>query len=166
MGDRTLRRAFIDELREIYGAEKQLVKAGKKFARAASSPELRKAFDSHLEETTEQVSRLERVFAMFKEKPRGKRCDAIAAILDQRKTIIDSGFEKSTLDAYLIAASQRIEHYEIAVYGTLIVWARTLENDDAAELLEDSLDEEKAADEKLSSLADNGINDAAAEDTD
>ncbi|MEQ1731474.1 MAG: DUF892 family protein [Vicinamibacterales bacterium] len=163
MSDNTLQRAFIDELREAYDAEEQLIKASRRFAKAASSPDLRKAFESHGEEAKEQLRRLEQVFKLFARKARAKRCDPIAAMIDQGKKIIESGFEKAALDAYLIAVSQRLKHYEIAVYGTLAVWARALEQEEAADLLEETLDEEKATDQELTSLAEDSTNDDAAD---
>jgi len=154
--------AFIDELKDTYDAEKQLVKALPKLAKAAASDELRDAFTSHLEETRGQVTRLEEVFAGLDEKVRGKHCDGIAGIIEEGKSIMEEDFDEATMDACLIAAGQRAEHYEMAAYGTLVAWARSLGHDDAAELLQQTLDEEKAADEKLSSLAEGGINDDAA----
>ncbi len=167
MAKKTLREAFIKELRDIYGGEQQIIKALRKLSKAASAPQLRKAFTSHLEESREHVSRLERVFANFDEKVRAKRCDGVSGIIKDARSLIDDNFDKATLDACLIASVQRVEHYEIAVYGALVVWARTLGNDEAADLLEETLDEEKAADEALSALAMRDINDdAAADDAD
>jgi len=157
-----LQDAFVDELRDTYDAEKQLVKALPKLAKAATSDELREAFESHLEETRGQVSRLEQVFAAVGEKVRGKHCDGIAGIIEEGASIMKEDFDEPTMDACLIAAGQRAEHYEMAAYGTLVAWAKALGHDDAAELLEQTLDEEKAADEKLSGLAEAGINDDAA----
>lgn len=157
-----LQDAFVDELRDTYDAERQLMKALPKLARAASADELREAFETHLEETREQVTRLERVFAAIDEKARGKHCDGIAGIIEEGSSIMEEDFDDSTMDACLIAAGQRAEHYEIAAYGSLVAWARALGHDDAAELLEQTLEEEKAADEKLSALAEGGINDQAA----
>ena len=154
--------AFIDELKDAYDAEKQLVKALPKLAKAAASDELRDAFASHLEETRGQVTRLEEVFASLDEKVRGKHCDGIAGIIEEGKSVMEEDFDEATMDACLIAAGQRAEHYEMAAYGTLVAWARSLGHEDAAELLQQTLDEEKAADEKLSSLAEGGINDDAA----
>ena len=159
----TLHDAFIDELRDTYDAEKQLIKALPKLAKASSSPELREAFESHLEETKGQVERLEQVFASLDEKVRGKHCDGIAGIIEEGKSIMEEEFDESTMDACLIAAGQRAEHYEMAAYGTLIAWARAMGHEDAAELLQETLDEEKAADEKLSALAEGGINQEAAD---
>jgi ferritin-like metal-binding protein YciE len=159
----TLHDAFLDELRDTYDAERQLIKALPKLAKASSSPELREAFESHLEETRAQVERLEQVFASLDEKVRGKHCDGIAGIIEEGKAIMEEEFDEATMDACLIAAGQRAEHYEMAAYGTLVAWARAMGHDDAAELLQETLDEEKAADEKLSALAEGGINQEAAD---
>ena len=152
--------AFIDELRDTYDAEKQLTKALTKLAKAATAAPLREAFESHLEETQGQIERLEQVFASLDEKVRGKHCDGIAGIIEEGKSIMEEDFDESTMDACLIAAGQRAEHYEMAAYGTLVAWARTMGHDEAAVLLQQNLDEEKAADEKLSRLAEGGINES------
>jgi ferritin-like metal-binding protein YciE len=159
----TLHDAFIDELRDAYDAEKQLIKALKKMARAASAPELRAAFESHLVETEGQVARLEEVFGTLDEKVRGKHCDGIAGIIEEGKSKMEEDLDEETLDACLIAAGQRAEHYEIAAYGTLVAWAQTMRHTEAAALLQQTLDEEKAADEKLTALAESGINQEAAD---
>ena len=159
----TLHDAFIDELRDTYDAEKQLTKALPKLAKASSSPELRQAFEMHLEETQGQVERLERVFESLDEKPRGKHCEGIAGIIEEGKAIMGEDFDDDTMDACLIAAGQRAEHYEMAAYGTLVAWAQAMGHTEAAELLQETLDEEKAADKKLSDLAESGINQTAAD---
>lgn len=159
----TLHDAFIDELRDTYDAERQLTKALAKLAKAATAPELRDAFQSHLEETQVQIQRLEQVFETVEEKARGKHCDGIAGIIEEGKTIMEEDFDGATMDACLIAAGQRAEHYEMAAYGTLVAWARAMGHDEAAELLQQTLEEEKAADEKLSGLAEGGINQSAAD---
>src|SRR4029450_8857204 len=145
----TLHDAFIDELRDTYDAEKQLTKALSKLAKAASNPDLRDAFETHLEETQGHVARLEQVFESLDERARGKHCDGIAGIIEEGKAIMEEDFDEATMDACLIAAGQRAEHYEMAAYGTLIAWAEAMGHDDAAELLEQTLQEEKAADAKL-----------------
>ena len=160
---KSLHDAFIDELRDTYDAEKQLLKALPKMAKAATSDALQDAFQSHLEETRGQVGRLEQVFASLDEKVRGKHCDGIAGIIEEGKSIMEEDFDETTMDACLIAAGQRAEHYEMAAYGTLVAWAETMGHADAAELLRQTLDEEKAADEKLTTLAESGINQDAAE---
>jgi ferritin-like metal-binding protein YciE len=158
----TLHDAFLDELRDAYDAEKQLTKALPKLAKAASSTKLRAAFESHLEETRGQVTRLERVFASLDEKVRGKHCDGVAGIIEEGKSVMEEDFDDTTMDACLIASGQRAEHYEMAAYGTLVAWARAMGHTEAADLLQQTLDEEKAADAKLSTLAEGGINQQAA----
>jgi ferritin-like metal-binding protein YciE len=159
----TLHDAFIDELRDTYDAEKQLTKALTKLAKAAASPDLREAFETHLEETQGHIQRLEQVFESLDEKVRGKHCDGIAGIIEEGKSIMEEDFDETTMDACLIAAGQRAEHYEMAAYGTLVAWANTMGHTDAAGLLQQTLDEEKAADEKLTELAETGINREAAD---
>ncbi len=159
----TLHDAFLDELRDAYDAEKQVTKALPKMAKAATSPGLRTAFQAHLEETRGQVARLEEVFAALGEKVRGKHCDGMAGIIEEGKSAMEEDFDDSTMDAALIASAQRVEHYEMAAYGTLVAWARAMGHTEAADLLEETLDEEKAADAKLSQLAEGGINQEAAD---
>ena len=159
----TLHDAFIDELRDAYDAEKQVLKALPKMARAASSPELRSAFENHLEETRGQVARLEQVFGSLDEKVRGKHCDGVAGIIEEGKKVMEEDFDDTTMDACLIAAAQRVEHYEMAAYGTLVAWAEAMGHNDAAALLRETLDEEKAADEKLTEVAESGVNQEAAD---
>jgi len=155
--------AFLDELKDCYDAEKQLIKALPKLAKAATAPELKQAFESHLEETRGHATRLEQAFGMLNEKVRGKHCDGIAGIIEEGKSVMEEDFDDVTMDACLIAGGQRAEHYEIAAYGTLIAWAKTLGHGDVADLLAETLEEEKAADEKLTSLAESGLNESAAE---
>jgi ferritin-like metal-binding protein YciE len=159
---KTLHDAFIDELRDAYDAEKQLTKALPKMAKAATSEELRTAFEDHLKETQGHVARLEQVFASIDEKARGKHCDGIAGIIEEGKNVMEEDFDEVTMDACLIAGGQRAEHYEMAAYGTLVAWAKSMGHDEAAQLLEETLEEEKAADEKLTSIAESGINEEAA----
>src|SRR4051812_21545551 len=159
----TLHDAFIEELRDLYDGEKQLTKALSKLAKAASNPKLRDAFATHLDETQGHVERLEQVFESVDEKPRGKHCDGIAGIIEEGKSIMEEDFDDATMDACLIAAGQRTEHYEMAAYGTLVAWAEAMGHTEAAELLQQTLDEEKAADKKLSGLAEGGINQSAAD---
>ena len=159
----TLHDAFIDELRDAYDAEKQVLKALPKMARAASSDELRAAFETHLEETRGQVARLEQVFGSLDEKVRGKHCDGVAGIIEEGKKVMEEDFDDTTMDACLIAAAQRVEHYEMAAYGTLVAWAEAMGHSEAATLLRETLDEEKAADEKLTEVAESGINQEAAD---
>ena len=157
----TLHDAFLDELRDTYDAEKQLVKALPKMAKAASSPELRSAFESHLEETRGHVERLEQVFETLDEPAKGKHCDGIAGIIEEGKSIMEEDFDEATMDACLIAGGQRAEHYEMAAYGTLVAWAQAMGHNEAAMLLQETLDEEKATDVKLTELALSAVNVAA-----
>jgi len=159
----TLHDAFIDELRDTYDAERQLTKALPRMAKKATSEDLREAFETHLEETRVQIERLEQVFASLDEKVRGKHCDGIAGIIEEGKSIMEEDLTDVAMDASLIAAAQRAEHYEMAAYGTLVAWARAMGHTEAADLLQETLEEEAAADEKLTGLAEGGINDQAAE---
>jgi len=156
-----LRDALVEEIKDLYNAEKQLTKALPKLAKRASSDELRDAFESHLEETENQITRLERVFELLDEKPRGKHCAGIAGIIEEGGDTMQEDAEDSVMDAMLIASGQRAEHYEIGAYGSVIAWAEALELTEVAQLLNETLAEEKAADEKLSAIAESGINEAA-----
>ncbi len=160
---KTLHDAFLDELRDAYDAEKQLTKALPKLAKAATSTKLRDAFESHLEETRGHVERIEQVLEQLGEKVRGKHCDGVEGIIEEGAAVMEEEFDPITMDACLIAAGQRAEHYEMAAYGSLVAWARAMGHDEAAELLQQTLDEEKAADKKLTSLAEGGINQQAAD---
>lgn len=159
----TLHDAFVDELRDLYDAEKQITRALPKMIKATSADDLRGAFQAHLRETQGQVQRLEQVFDALDEKVRGKRCKGIAGILEEGQALMSEDFDETAMDACLIAAAQRVEHYEMAAYGTLVAWARAMGHEDAAELLQTTLDEEMAADEKLTTLAEGGINEQAAD---
>ena len=149
-----LRETFLDELADIYDAEKQLVKALPKMAKAASHEELKEGFESHLEETENHVSRLEQVFESLGEKAKGKKCKAMQGLVEEAQEMIseDEG------DAALICAAQKVEHYEIATYGSLCSWARLLGENEAADILGETLEEEKATDEKLTEIAESSIN--------
>jgi len=161
MAGNNLRDALVDEIRDIYSAEKQVVKALPKMVKGATSDELRDAFESHLEETQGQVTRLERVFELLGEKPRAKHCAGMAGILEEGSDTLEEDAEDAVMDAMLIAAAQRVEHYEITAYGTAIAWAEALELNEVAQILQETLAEEKAADGKLSAIAESGINEAA-----
>jgi len=161
MAENTLRDALVDEIRDLYNAEKQLTKALPKLAKAACSDELREALEAHLVETQGQVTRLERVFELLDEKPRGKHCAGIAGIIEEGGEMLKEDFDGPVMDAVIIASGQRAEHYEIAAYGTVVAWAEALGLTEVAEVLTETLDEEKAADGKLSALAEAGINEAA-----
>ena len=157
----TLKDLFIDELRDTLSAEKQLVKALPKMAEAASSPALRKGFEKHLRETENQVERLKQVFESINETARAKTCKAMEGLVEEGAEIIKEDADPEVRDAALIAAAQKVEHYEIAAYGTLATWAKMLNYKKALSLLVKSLDEEKAADEKLTELAETMINESA-----
>jgi ferritin-like metal-binding protein YciE len=161
MASANLHELFVDEIRDLYNAEKQLIKALPKMAKNASAGDLRTAIEAHLEETRGQVERLERVFELLDEKPRGKHCAGIAGIIEEASDLIEEEEEGAVLDAGLVAGAQRAEHYEMAAYGSVIAWANVMGHTDVAELLEETLEEEKAADAKLSKLAVHGINEAA-----
>src|SRR5262245_29606505 len=141
----TLHDAFIDELRDTYDAEKQLTKALPKLAKASASPDLRQAFETHLEETQGQIERLEQVFESLDEKARGKHCDGIAGIIEEGKAIMDEDFDDLTMDACLIAAGQRAEQYEIGAYGTVVAWGEAMGQSDAVAMVQQTLDEERRA---------------------
>jgi len=158
----TLKSLFIDELRDIYHAERQLVRALPKLAKAATSSDLREALESHLAETEEQVSRVEQAFELLNESAKTKTCAGMMGIVEEGSELIKESDKGAALDAGIIAGAQRAEHYEMAAYGSLMAWARALGHDDVAELLSASLEEEKAADKKLTELAEAGLNDAAA----
>ena len=160
--DKVLSDLFLDTLKDIYFAEKKILSALPKMAKAAQSPKLKAAFEKHMGETEGQVDRLEQVFASIDESPKGKTCDAIMGILDEGKEIMDEYKGTSALDAGLLAAAQAVEHYEISRYGTLKQWAQQLGMKDAVRLLDQTLQEEKKTDEALTSLAEAAVNMAAA----
>jgi ferritin-like metal-binding protein YciE len=155
---KSLEDLFLFEMRDVYHAEKQLVKALPKLAKAASDPQLRSAVEEHLEQTRGHVERLERVFRLMDQKAKTQTCQAMEGLVEEGKAVIDTKAEPTVLDAGLIAAAQKVEHYEIACYGTLVAWAQQLGRSDAADLLHQTLDEEKADDEKLTSLAESMVN--------
>lgn len=160
-----LHELFIEELRDIYWAEKHLVKALPKMEKATSSEQLAEAFASHLSVTQEQVTRLEQVFELMGEKARGKKCDAMEGLVKEAESVIEDTEEgTSTRDVALIIAAQKVEHYEIATYGGLATLAKTLGKNDVAKLLAQTLDEEKETDELLTQLAENNINQSASKE--
>ena len=161
MTTRTLHEMLVDELRDLYHAEKQLTKALPELAKAATHEGLRDAFESHLEETRAHVWRLEEVFGSLDEPAKAKPCPGMAGIIEEGSALLQEGAEPAVLDAALIAAAQRAEHYEIGAYGTCVAWARLLGHSEAVELLEQTLEEEKASDHKLTSLAESEINQSA-----
>jgi ferritin-like metal-binding protein YciE len=160
--DKKLNDLFLDTLKDIYFAEKQILRALPKMAKAAQSDKLRAAFEKHHDETEGQIERLEKVFEMIDKPARGKTCDAIQGILEEGKEIMDEYKGADALDAGLVAAAQAVEHYEIARYGTLKQWAQQLGMQDAVRLLEQTLQEEKKTDVALTSLAEAAVNLAAA----
>jgi len=157
MGAKSLQELFVEELRDAYDGEKRLTKALPRMAKAAESEELRAAFTTHLRETERQIQRLEQVFRTIGEPVRGKKCDGLMGIIEEGKSAMEE-LEGSVLDAALIAGAQRAEHYEIAAYGTLAYFAELLGNEKAKDLLGQTLDEEKATDEKLSMIAKSKVN--------
>jgi ferritin-like metal-binding protein YciE len=160
--EKTLNDLFLDTLKDIYYAERQIVKTLPKMAKAAQSPELKAGFEKHLEETHGHVERLEQVFELLGKAPRGKTCDAILGIIEEGKEIMDEFKGTVALDAGLVSAAQAVEHYEIARYGTLKTWATQLGMKDAAKLLDATLQEELATDQTLSELATSEANQKAA----
>ena len=155
---KTLQDLFHDTLKDIYFAEKKIMGALPKMAKAAQNDELRAAFEKHLEETEGQVERLEAVFDEIDARPQGKTCDAIMGILDEGKEIMDEYKGTAALDAGLLAAAQAVEHYEISRYGTLKTWAAELGYKDAVKLLDATLKEEKNTDSALSQIAESEVN--------
>jgi ferritin-like metal-binding protein YciE len=158
----SLRDLFVDELKDLYSAENQLVKALPKMAKAATNSELRAGFEEHLEQTRGQVERLEQVCALLEVTPKGKKCAAMEGLIEEGKELLQEDASAAVLDAGLIAAAQKVEHYEIASYGTVCTWAKLLRLEEAAVLLGETLEEEKATDEKLTGLAEQTINEEAA----
>ena len=161
MSEKDLNALFLDTLKDIYYAEKQIYKAPPKMAKAAESDQLRAAFEKHHDETENHIQRLEQIFELLHKPARGKKCDAIEGILDEGKEIMEEYENEPALDAGLLAAAQAVEHYEISRYGTLKAWAEELGLDDAAELLQETLDEEEATDEALTDIAKSAINQQA-----
>ncbi|MGZ5190788.1 MAG: YciE/YciF ferroxidase family protein [Flavisolibacter sp.] len=165
-GDSLLQELFLDSLKDIYYAEKAIVKALPKMKKAATSEELKSAFADHLEVTNEQIARLEQVFESIGEKAKGKKCEAIEGLIAEANSIIEDTDEgTSTRDVGLILGGQKVEHYEIATYGGLRQLAETLGYSEAAEMLQTTLDEEKETDALLTQIAENNINYQAAEET-
>jgi len=149
----SLKELFIEELRDLYDAENQLTKALPKMAEGSSSPELREAFEEHLEQTRNHVSRLEKVFAGLGEKPKAEKCKGMEGLIKEGSELLKD-FDSEVKDAAIIGAAQKVEHYEIAGYGTVRTFAELLGEDEAVSLLEETLEEEKETDQKLTELAD------------
>ena len=156
-----LREALLEEVKDLYNAEKQLTKALPKLAKNATNPKLRDALTAHLRETENQVGRLEQVFRILDEKPKGKLCEGIQGIIEEGNAMLEEVEAGAVMDACIVAAGQKSEHYEMASYGTCVAWAEALGLGDVARLLQQTLTEEKAADQKLSAIAEAGVNDAA-----
>ena len=157
----TMNDLFVHQLQDIYYAEKRIVGALPEMIDKATTPQLRAAFQSHLGETKNHVRRLEQVFQLYGTQADSVNCPAIDGIIEEADEVAGEVADKTVLDAALIAAGQSVEHYEIARYGTLIAWAKTLGRNDCANLLSETLAEEKAADAKLNSIAEQGVNRAA-----
>lgn len=149
---------FVDELKDLYSAESQLVKILPRLAKAATDPGLKKAFEVHTRETQGQIERLERIFKQLDESPRGKKCKAMEGLIAEGKDLLSEDAEPEVLDAGLIAAAQKVEHYEIASYGTVRTYAQLLGDEKSARLLQQTLDEEGNTDKKLTQLAVSCIN--------
>jgi ferritin-like metal-binding protein YciE len=153
MPNQGLKELYLGELKDLYSAESQLVKALPKLAKAAASEELRAGFEEHLEQTKGHVQRLEQIFEMLDESPKGKKCKGMEGLIEEGSEIMEEDFEDALLDAALIGAAQRVEHYEIAAYGTVRAFAEELGESEHASLLAETLEEEKETDEKLTELA-------------
>jgi ferritin-like metal-binding protein YciE len=149
----TIEELFVDELKDLYSAEKQITKSLPKLAKAATSPELRDAFETHLKETFGQIERLEKAFEILGKSPRGKTCNGMKGVLEEGAEVLDETEKGSVRDAALISAAQRVEHYEMAGYGCVREYAKLLGQKEIAQLLDETLAEEKAADSKLGQVA-------------
>lgn len=154
----TLEDLYTDLLKDLYSAEKQLVKALPKIAKNAQSPDLQKAFQEHLKQTEGHVERIERIFSDLDGSPRGKKCVGMEGLIEEGNELLQEDVEPDVLDAGLIAAAQKVEHYEIASYGTARAWAERLGYDQAARLLQQTLEEESMANEKLTKIAESHVN--------
>jgi ferritin-like metal-binding protein YciE len=154
----TLQDLYVDELKDLYSAEHQILKALPKMAKAVSTPQLAKALTDHLAQTKEQVVRLDKIFKMLEVSPKGKTCKAMEGLLEEGKEVISEDADPTVRDAAIIAAAQRVEHYEMAGYGCVRTFAHLLGDEQAADLLQKTLDEEGAADKKLTKLAETIIN--------
>lgn len=159
----SLETLYVEELRDLYNAEQQILKALPKMAKAAASPNLQKGFQDHLQQTKDQVERLDQIFAGLGKSPKGKKCVAMEGLLKEGAELLEADAQPSVLDAALIAAAQRVEHYEMAGYGCVRTYAKLLGHSEATKLLQQTLDEEKRTDAKLTELAVGSINAEAAE---
>ena len=158
----TLNDLFLETLKDLYYVEKKLVKTLPKMAQKASSGDLKDAIQAHLSETEIHVRRLEQVFELLDEKASAKTCEALEGLIREAEEVMGEIADEQTLDAAIISSAQTVEHYEIARYGTLACWAAEIGNNEVAELLEQTLEEEKAADEKLTTIAEDAVNQRAA----
>jgi ferritin-like metal-binding protein YciE len=158
MSEQALKALLIEELQDTYSAEIQILEALPKMAEAASSPDLKQAFQTHVQETQGQVKRLEQVFNILQADPGGNTCEATQGLIEEAEEIMGEGLSPEVLDVALVMAAQKVEHYEIASYGSLRTLAETCGLNDVAQLLEQTLEEEKATDQKLNQLAEGGIN--------
>jgi ferritin-like metal-binding protein YciE len=159
----SLQDLMIEEMRDLYNAETQLTKALPKMAKKASNPQLRKAFETHLRETEGQIQRLQKIFDKLGKKPTGKKCAAMAGLVEEGKEMMGEDMDEETMDAALISIAQKVEHYEIASYGTVRTWANLLGDEQTAKLLQQTLDEEGKTDKLLTELAESSINLEAAQ---
>jgi ferritin-like metal-binding protein YciE len=159
----TLQELLIDEMRDIYSAENQITKALPKMAKKASNPQLKKAFETHLKETENHAKRLQQIFDKLGKKPTGKKCAAMEGLVEEGKEMMAEDMDDETMDAALIAVAQKVEHYEIASYGTVRTWAQAIGDDQTAKLLQQTLDEEGKTDKLLTELAESSINVEAAQ---
>ena len=164
MSKNSLRELYVEELKDLYSAENQLTKALPKLAKAASSEELRQGFEEHLEQTKGHVERMERAFEMLKQKPKSKTCAAMKGLITEAQERMEANEDGALSDSAIICAAQKVEHYEIAGYGTLKAWADELGLEDVAALLQETLDEEKAADNKLTDIGGKVMAEAANEE--
>jgi ferritin-like metal-binding protein YciE len=155
MKESALKELYVDELKDLYSAESQLVKALPKMAKAATSPDLKAGFEAHLKQTNEHVARLERIFKVLGESPKGKHCKGMEGLIEEGKEMIEEDPGAEELDAGLIAAAQRVEHYEIAGYGCVRTYAKLLGQNEAVTTLQETLNEEKETNSKLTGLAEN-----------
>jgi ferritin-like metal-binding protein YciE len=162
-GINSLDSLFEDELKDIYDAEKQITKALPKMIRKAGADELRAAFEEHLQQTEHQIERLEQVFELLELRARGKKCIGMQNLIKEGQEMMAEAEDEDTRDALMIAAAQKVEHYEIAAYGTLRVWANLLGHTEAAGLFEETLDEEKGTDQRLTAIAESFVNQEAAD---
>jgi ferritin-like metal-binding protein YciE len=159
----SLQELMIEEMRDLYSAEKQLTKAMPRMAKKASNPQLKKAFETHLRETEGQIQRLEKIFEKLGKKPTGKKCAAMEGLVEEGKEMMGEDMEDDVMDAALISIAQKIEHYEIASYGTVRTWAQQMGDEQTAKLLQQTLDEEGKTDKLLTEMAESTINIEAAQ---